>query len=685
MEYLEEYNGVAFLKRRRASTAKRGANHRHTAVIAADIEISSRQLDTFFHDNLPKISQFQQSARDVFFLWDENRIGHNNTPLTLDTLRKTLKEKLRALVRIEETDPLNARHIFNGFGFADTPVPKENDYAWDDSPANRVLYTLLKMIEESSYARQTFWSFLMWTDENIGLLQCFNKAKDTDYVSISPKLFGGSFTKNHRRFVFNSERRNENREQLNRFLLVFDRIVVEMDTLRSKTFRMGPKLELGVDVKFIFDDLIDILRAWRDGVKALREAYNAIPPLRADDANLEEPDQDPAGISSIPLMTLSMQGSFSPGSILAALNTQSAEENEAGEESPILISLPAYVDTDFDRLGSRPCATAERVVITTEELDYFALQETATPLEDFATTVEYFKRLFHKIYPVRPPKVDIKSDEFVQGIRIVDITLEYLDRGFKSRIARVQTLIKQTNTKNGQPDEGAGQNNFQTFGFKDGEQATRWLPRLQALYRLVHEQLYRMGGLQRWVEEDLINHNHDSWAKDLVSIAMTAMHARVDPKNPNLIEYDTFQREIWTRYLLETEGIFAGVTESIDSFLDAFVNNKLPLEKSISFEFNFDFKPHLKRLSDWFRGWQSGVRLLRKAYQAIPPYPIAFTTRFPGVDTADEIAGEDFEDFEHNLSSFNIIRDPEIEERKISDIPKTQSGPAARFPTRFKC
>ncbi|KAF3933526.1 hypothetical protein ABW20_dc0107076 [Dactylellina cionopaga] len=293
-------------------------------------------------------------------------------------------------------------------------------------------------------------------------------------------------------------------------------------------------------------------------------------------------------------------------------------------------------------------------------------------LEDFAHAIEYIERMFNKIYPFKPPTFGIEPDEVANGIRLVDITFKNLDLDFKYRIFRAQNLLKQIKVNNGQLDEGLGQNNIHTFGFKSLDLAKRLLPALERLYKVVHDQESRMLGLQRWIEDDLINHNFDSWAKDPMAIAITAVHALIDRKNPNLVSYSSFQRTLWRTYLLETETAFEDVTYAIQEMLEIFAKNQPPVEKIASFDFNLDFRPHLKRLENWFSAWRNRIALLRKRYEAIPLYPSE-----PGVPFSSAGAiGVNYET--HSDSSFNIheleaetdLAFHDWDEGGISEIPK---------------
>ncbi|KAF3933508.1 hypothetical protein ABW20_dc0101373 [Dactylellina cionopaga] len=297
--------------------------------------------------------------RDAFFLWDEVRVGGKNIPLTLDTLRDGLKGKLKALVRIEEDNPVQARSIFTSFGFDDSDlrIPEDNTLGWEDTPTNRVFYSLLCMLTEIAYARGTFWDFLVWADGNVGLLRWLRRTEDMNYQYVAPTLFGGTFSKNHRKFIFDSAKRKDDREVINKYIVVLDGVLRGMMYLRSKSFRMGPKLEIGAGVMVSYDDIIKTVRGWKDGVEKVRNAYSAIPPLPGlEDPDVEEDADDPAGISEIP-MSRSIQNTPSHGEWPVDVETfpSNLEKSE-----PLLQSLPAYVDTDFDLLSPRsPCKFVE--------------------------------------------------------------------------------------------------------------------------------------------------------------------------------------------------------------------------------------------------------------------------------------------------------------------------------------
>ncbi|KAF3915342.1 hypothetical protein AA313_de0205134 [Arthrobotrys entomopaga] len=214
-------------------------------------------------------------------------------------------------------------------------------------------------------------------------------------------------------------------------------------------------------------------------------------------------------------------------------------------------------------------------------------------------------------------------------------------------------------------DEGMVQNNFQAFGFKDDKQALKWLRMLENLYQMVHEQKHRMSSLHRWIEQDLINGDPNGWAKSSLLVAMKVFHAHIDPKNPKMVEFNSFQRYIWTTFLEETEDIFADIQIQTDEILEIFESNELPLAKTTSFESDFDFRPNLERLSDWFNEWHGGVKLLREAYKAIPSYPKASSVHYFNMGHSSKEPSYDISSRSSIFSSFDIYEPPSTQ-RDIS-------------------
>ncbi|KAK6543727.1 hypothetical protein TWF694_000461 [Orbilia ellipsospora] len=307
----------------------------------------------------------------------------------------------------------------------------------------------------------------------------------------------------------------------------------------------------------------------------------------------------------------------------------------------------------------------DQISIPVKDLEYFARNEAAKRLDNFVLAVENVERLYHKIYPVKPPKVETDPDAAIDGNKIVNITFEYLDHGFRSRITRVKLMLKLIMERgNTLPDKGEGQNNFQTFGFKDEDQAIKWLRMLENLYQMIHEQKYRLGSLHRWIEQDLIKGDPKNWAKNPLSVAMKIVHARINLNNPKMVEFNSFQRHLWTSFLEETEDIFADLQTETDTVLKLFLANKLPLAKATSFEFDFDFRPHLQRFSDWFNGWYKGVRFLRETYEAIPTFPKAPLVHYLSVGHLSKEPDYDTNSRSSILSSFNIYEPPSA----LSDI-----------------
>ncbi|KAK6348162.1 hypothetical protein TWF718_005975 [Orbilia javanica] len=341
------------------------------AVIADTAEISITELDAFIQANAASIVRFQDTMREVFFLWDENRTRGDqpDIPLTLDTLRNDLRKKVHQLIVISDEDPVSSQTVFKAYGFAGNPVPKNNPWDWDDTPTNRILYPILKMLEESASARHAFWGFFRWSNSHLGLLHWFSVFADqgTDPEWVAPKLFGGSIFNYRGVFVYDTDKRASDHKQLNTYLLILDTMVNFMKHLNTKTFRMGPKLDLGADVKFLFEDIIKVVTRFREGVRRVRDAYVAIPPLPGVDyTDVEEDTSEKVGVSKIP-KTLQKKVLSTPEYIEGTKILKIPEfQFEPPDGSPrseygLLKSLPAYVETDFDLLSVPVCSFEEEM------------------------------------------------------------------------------------------------------------------------------------------------------------------------------------------------------------------------------------------------------------------------------------------------------------------------------------
>ncbi|KAK6358225.1 hypothetical protein TWF730_007575 [Orbilia blumenaviensis] len=340
-------------------------------VLADNTEISISQLEAFIQANSASIIRFQEAMRAVSLLWDEDctRVDQPDIPLTLDTLREKLKEKLRRLTAIVDDDPKSARAIFNGYGFADNPIPKENVWGWDDTPTNRVFYPILMMLTESLSARQIFWGFFRWADSRIGLRHWISVPgpPQTDYEWVAPKLFGGSIYNRKGIFTYDPDDRIDNRKQLDIYTQILEGLVSRMQDLVPGTFRMGPKLDLGADFKFLFEDIIKNAIGFRNGVREVRDTYIAIPPLPgADDPDVENDTDDLGGASKIPhtLQKKIMNAPDYPDDTkILNIPEFQFEASDRASDHGLLRSLPAYVETDFDLLSAAPdCSLEEGVV-----------------------------------------------------------------------------------------------------------------------------------------------------------------------------------------------------------------------------------------------------------------------------------------------------------------------------------
>ncbi|KAK6348163.1 hypothetical protein TWF718_005976 [Orbilia javanica] len=267
-------------------------------------------------------------------------------------------------------------------------------------------------------------------------------------------------------------------------------------------------------------------------------------------------------------------------------------------------------------------ANIKPVSIPNEGIDYFALQTARRPLEDFAHATDYAERLYRKIYPYKPDDANTSPSDVVDGQRLVDITFEYLLKGFQNRLARAGNLVRSIKENRELPDDGAGQADIYTYGFKNKDQALQLFPKLEALYKHIASEKNRVAGIHRWIRNDLTNGNLKAWESNLVLVAWSVIGARVD-FDPEHVVYDPSQQGLWSQCLDETEWRLKGVKDAIGEIRDMFAKNPERLASTTSFDFNFDFKAHLKRLSDWFGAWHNAVSMLHKSYSNIPRYKLS--------------------------------------------------------------
>ncbi|KAK6358226.1 hypothetical protein TWF730_007576 [Orbilia blumenaviensis] len=306
--------------------------------------------------------------------------------------------------------------------------------------------------------------------------------------------------------------------------------------------------------------------------------------------------------------------------------------------------------------------SVEPIRTPVQDIDYFALHKARKPLEEFAHTVDYVERLYRKIYPYKPPIADIKPSDIVDGVRLVDVIFEYLLRGFRYRLSRVGTLLQRIKEDGGLPDEGLGQADIHTYGFKNEEQALELLPRLEMLYDQIKNEKSRVPGIHRWIRSDLTNGDLRGWESDVLLVARSAIGAAVD-FDPNYAVFDPSHQGVSVQCLKETGRRLKVVKNSIDEMWDIFHQNPVLLAKTTSFDFNFDLGAHLMRLSDWFGGWHNGVGLLLKSYTSIPHY-------LPGLgDDGSRYFKEEYFSFPSELE----ISETEVcaEETTAGRIPQT--------------
>ncbi|KAF3266377.1 hypothetical protein TWF217_004076 [Orbilia oligospora] len=320
-------------------------------VRAEPAEISIPELDAFIQTNAASIVHFQNTMRDVSLLWDASRtIGKKpNTPLTLDTLRGDLENKVNELSNVAQGDPLAAPQTLKALGFANHTIPEKNGFDWDDEPPHRA----------------------------DPLAQSCRRSRERECM-VAPKLFGGSIYKYRGIFIYDKGKRAYNSRQLNIYFSVFDTGVHDMQNLLTKTFRVGPKFGIAVEIKELMEDIIKIAAGFREGVKRARDAYIAVPPLpgSVEDENIKDDIDENVGVSQVPrtlqkkILASPEYIEAGPGSGTEILNIPEFQFEASGElQTPesasskygLLQSLPAYVETDFDLLSAPACSLEEEM------------------------------------------------------------------------------------------------------------------------------------------------------------------------------------------------------------------------------------------------------------------------------------------------------------------------------------
>ncbi|KAK6501499.1 hypothetical protein TWF481_009337 [Arthrobotrys musiformis] len=290
------------------------------------------------------------------------------------------------------------------------------------------------------------------------------------------------------------------------------------------------------------------------------------------------------------------------------------------------------------------------------------------PLEEFAHATDYVERLYRKIYPYKPHDTDTPPSAIVDGVRLVDITFEYLLKGFQNRLFRARNLVRLIKEGLQLPDEGAGQADIYTFGFKNEEQALQLLPTLEALYKRIDDEKNRAPGIHRWIRYDLTNGDLKGWESNLVLVGWSVIGARVD-FDPDYVVFDPSQQELSAKCLEETVWRLKGVKEAIDEILNIFAKNPPRRAKTTSFDFNFDFEAHLKRLSDWFGAWHNGVKMLHETYSEVPRYSLGKN------DVSKQVQEEFFsysDQSDHELE--RIVSESEVlcrDEPSVGQVPQS--------------
>ncbi|KAK6341366.1 hypothetical protein TWF696_008444 [Orbilia brochopaga] len=309
----------------------------------------------------------------------------------------------------------------------------------------------------------------------------------------------------------------------------------------------------------------------------------------------------------------------------------------------MLANIPRWLLFGFI-LGNIRCrvVTARLITIPLGELYYWVEHDAGRTLRDFANAVAYTERLWHRLLPYSLPK-GTNPDAIIDGRRQRDVSLENLLEGLQDRISIAKTHFEFPETpvygsqwsynihgsiiaKPANRKTTVGKAKSQIPVSKEDD-TVEFVSRLQNIYEDILDQSYCFRGLHRWINDDILQKKDlKTWWKDEILIAMSVASARVDPNNKTLITYDSFQRELWSRYLADTEAEFEDVHHLLEFFSKLYLRNPLPPspggdDTNAPDDFHIDLRVHLSKISEWFVGWEKAAAVLRDAYDDIPPLP----------------------------------------------------------------
>ncbi|KAJ6263139.1 hypothetical protein Dda_1699 [Drechslerella dactyloides] len=625
-----------------------------SAVVAADSEISIQDLAAFIKANRVNIFEFQKAMRNLYYLWDPDRsplTPNQDTPSILDPFLDSLKERLDKLTDSYDANPDAARAEFQTYGFAGT---RKNSNLNSDgntnsmnsmnfmpaSPTNRVFGVLTRVLSTATDARTAFSNFLAWAERVVGLRHWYSLPSQQDVEWVAPRLFGGTLNQNPGVFVFNSNARAVNRKRMEDTVATLRGALQVLQGLRNSVFKTGIQAEgVGADMKGVIDEIIDVIRFWGDGVQAVRDAYVDIPPLPDQqvfkfgpgDADVGVDEDDELSVSNVPETQLgafvSELGGGEPRGLMAeSVMPVLTDEVMGGNLESCSIGWGLDSQAGNSEAGKRVAVDRDPVTIPFKELAHWAERDARQPLRQFAFAVAYTERLWYRSLPYSRPKYT-SPETIVGGKRYGDITLEYLLEGLRDRIDIARAHLEDLEVESmlfadqgshkihtsiisspADPTLSSAEMKLRTQSLKGEDDTAELVSKLESLYGDLSDQSYRVRGLHRWLQDDIMQKRDiNLWSKDPLLIAMSVASTRLNPKTPNLAEFE-------------------GLRHLLDFFFKIYLRHPLPpslsgADTNAPDDFHTELRAHLKKIGDWFFGWENAVAALSETYDDIPPLP----------------------------------------------------------------
>ncbi|KAF3937734.1 hypothetical protein ABW19_dt0203167 [Dactylella cylindrospora] len=254
--------------------------------VRADMgQISAKDLEMFTDLHQDSLQELQGAMLGVIRLWDQG-LDQKQQPLTLDVLARSLNTEKKNIAQIirENSRPRQVVSILKSYGFKDTPIPIYNTLNFKDFPNWRVYFWISTFQERAGFARGFFRAFRNWAENNIGITRWnygFNPSQHLstalEYEVTAPLLFGGGYFGDE--FYYHFSKRQADFEQFEKYISALSDELEDMEQIYNNTFQRGPKVLLGADVKMLFEQMMEIVKNWRDGIQVAFKAYVAIPTL----------------------------------------------------------------------------------------------------------------------------------------------------------------------------------------------------------------------------------------------------------------------------------------------------------------------------------------------------------------------------------------------------------------------